>query len=244
MSMPTIHRILTTAVLCIAAGACVSCTRLNLVEQLEPADRRVPIVNQDEARSMQATRRQFTLYELNGCYYVPLTVYMGKEDVPLFGLRYADMETALGKLVRYEPELSTAKVWLFPLTDEEAAHCLKELHPGQADVVVRQPHDTSTAPVIDSSSPDFKRARSCGKVLCFCPESLRANQDSTYCTTPCIPAEKGTRSLGYYAAYGPIWCVDAAGNILLFATESAIAIPCGIVLWGLVNLAAETSPHG
>ena len=241
--MTIFRKILATTALFLAVGACVSCTRLNLVEQLEPADRRVPIVNRDKTRRVQNTRQQFTLYELNGCYYVPLTVYMGKEDVPLFGLRYADSETLLGKLVRYEPELSTAKVWLFPLTDEEAAHCLKELHPGQADVVVRQPHDVSTAPVIDSSSPDFKRARACGKVLGFCPESLRANQDSTYCTTPCIPAEKGTRSLGYYAAYGPVWCVDAAGNILLFATESAIAIPCHIVFWGLVKLAAATLPH-
>ena len=242
--MTIFRKILATTALCLAVGACVSCsTRLNLVEQLEPADRRVPIVNRDKARRVQNTRQQFTLYELNGCYYVPLTVYMGKEDVPLFGLRYADSEPLLGKLVRYEPELSTAKVWLFPLTDEEAAHCLKELHPGQADIVVRQPHNASTAPVIDSSSPDFKRARACGKVLSFCPESLRANQDSTYCTTPCIPAEKGTRSLGYYAAYGPVWCVDAAGNILLFATESAIAIPGRIVFWGLVKLAAQTLPH-
>ena len=234
-------RILATSALCLAA---MGCTRLNLVEQLEPADRRVPIVNRDKARRVQYTHPQFTLYELNGCYYVPLTVYMGKEDVPLFGLRYADMETALGKFVRYEPELSTAKVWLFPLTDEEAANCLKELHPRKEEMVVRQPRAAAAATVIAPTSPDFRKARVLGKVLSFCPESLQANQDTTYCSTPAIPAVEGTRTLGYYAAYGPVWCVDAVGNIVLFAAESAIAIPGGIVFWVLVNLAAETSPHG
>ena len=78
----------------------------------------------------------------------------------------------------------------------------------------------------------------------FCAESLRANQESAYCTTPAIPAGKGTCTLGYYAAYGLVWCVATLGNIVLFAAESAIAIPGGIVFWVLLNAAHTISPHG
>jgi hypothetical protein len=38
--------------------------------------------------------------------------------------------------------------------------------------------------------------------------------------------------------------VDAVGNIVLFAAESAIAIPGGIVFWVLVHAVAAISPHG
>ncbi len=236
-----IARLLACTALCLAS---VGCTRLNLVEQLEPADRRVPIINLNEAGRYQDSRRQFTLYELNGCYYVPLTVYMGKEDVPLFGLRFADMETPLGRFVRYEPEPATAKLWLFLLTDEEATNCLKELNPRHEEIVVRKSRNAAAATVIAPASPDFRKARALGKVLSFCPESLQPNQDSGYCSTPAIPAAEGSRTLGYYAAYGPVWCVDTVGNIVLFAAESAIAIPGGIVLWVLVNAAEAISPHG
>lgn len=238
------HRFLTTATLCLAAGACASCTRLNLVEQLEPADKRVPIINRQEPLPRQGkVPQRVTLYELNGCYYVPITVYMGKEDVPLFGLRFADTETPIAKYVRYTPDPATAQMWLFPLSDEEATHCLKELHPHKGDIEVKQPHDINTAPVIATSTFDYKQARACGKVQSFCPQSVQANQSAAYCTTPRLPVEKGTRSLGYYLAWGPVWCADAAGNVALFAAESALAIPCGLIFCGLLLISSETLPH-
>ena len=222
------HRILTTTVLCLAAVVVSGCTKLNLVEQLNPEDRRVPIVD--------ANPKRFTLFELNGSYYVPLTVYMGKEDVPILGWRSANVGGPFSERVSYTPDPTTAQVWLFPLSDKEATECLEELHPNKTDIAVKQEHDIDTAPIIASSSFDFKRARVCGKVRMFCPQSVQANQNGLYYSTPRLPVEKGTRSFGYYVAYGPVWCVDAVGNVAIGAAEAAVAAPFAVILVGMLAI--------
>ena len=98
--MLTIHKILATTALCLAALVVSGCTKLNLVEQLNPEDRRVPIVD--------ANPKRFTLFELNGSYYVPLTVYMGKEDVPILGRRNANVDGLFTERVSYTPDSTTA----------------------------------------------------------------------------------------------------------------------------------------
>ena len=228
MTMPLIHRILATTALCLAAVVVSGCTKLNLVEQLNPEDRRVPIVD--------ANPNHFTLFELKGSYYVPLTVYMGKEDVPILGRLNANVDGPFTKRVCYTPDPTTAQVWLFPLSDKEATKCLEELHPNKTDIAVKQEHDIDTAPIIASSSFDFKRARVCGKVRMFCPQSVQANQNGLYYSTPRLPVEEGTRSFGYYVAYGPVWCVEAVGNVAIGAAEAAVAIPFSVILVGILSI--------
>lgn len=241
--MALFPRILAVMGICFAVVCGPGCTKLNLVEQLEPADRRVPIIKRYETDANGRNIKRVTLYELNGCYYVPLTVYMGKEDVPIFGLRWADMETRPGKSVRYTPDPATARVWFFPLSDEEASACLKELHPKKKDIEVKQPHDIDTAPIVAATQFDVKRARVCGKVKRFWPKSVQASQDASHCTTPRLPVDEGSRSLGYYVAYGPVWCLDAVGNVAIFATESALAIPGVVIFGGVLLIVLETFPH-
>ena len=231
--MTIFRKILTTTALCLAAVVVSGCTKLNLVEQLNPEDRRVPIVD--------ANPKHFTLFELNGSYYVPLTVYMGKEDVPILGRRNANVDGLFTERVSYTPNPATAQVWLFPLSDKEATECLEELHPNKTDITVKQEHDIDTVPIIASSSFDFKRARVCGKVRMFCPKSVQANQNGLYYTTPRLPVEKGTRSFGYYVAYVPVWCADAVGNVAIGAAEAAMAVPCSVILVGIL---AIFSHHG
>lgn len=170
---------------------------------------------------VDANPKRFTLFELNDSYYVPLTVYMGKEDVPILGRRNANVDGLFTERVSYTPDPTTAQVWSFPLSDKEATECLEELHPNKTDFAVKQEHDIDTAPIIASSSFAFKRARVCGKVRMFCPQSVQANQNGLYYSTPRLPVEKGTRSFGYYVAYGPVWCVDAVGNVAIGAAEAA-----------------------
>ncbi len=228
MLVPTIQKILSTIALCLAAVVVSCCTKLNLVEQLNPEDRRVPIVD--------GKPKRFTLYELNGSYYVPLTVYMGKEDVPILGRRNANVDGLFTERVSYTPDPATGHVWLFPLSNKEATECLEELHPNKTDIAVKQDHDIDTAPIIASSSFDFKRARVCGKVRMFCPQSVQANQNGLYYSTPRLPVEKGSRFFGYYVAYGPVWCVDAVGNVVICAAEATVAAPFAVILVGLLAI--------
>ena len=70
----------------------------------------------------------------------------------------------------------------------------------------------------------------------FCPKSVQANQNGLYYTTPRLPVEKGTRSFGYYVAYGPVWCVDAVGNVAIGAAEAAVAAPFAVILVGMLAI--------
>lgn len=214
-----------------------SCTRLNLVEQLEPEDRRVPIVDTDNQK------HSYTLYELDGCYYVPLTVYLGKEEVPLFSKRWLN-----GRNISYTPDLSTGQVWFFPLSDDEVTECFEHIKGHNPLVVPKQAQGAQAPTVVAAENFDFKRARAFRakvKTLRLAPQSASPSQlGKQYYSPQSLPQEKGSRSWGYYVAYGPVWCADALGNVAIGAVEGVAMAPFAVCIGGMYLLLKATSVHG
>lgn len=202
--------------------ACLSsCTRLNLVEQLSPPDKRVPII-------AESRNPHFTVYELDGNYYLLRTVFMGTEDVPLLTSRFAGWPSMYGKYIVYTPDTSTARDYLFPLTDDEAARAMQFIRKLPERPVIKQSDPPHPAQVIAAQDFDFARARRWQEPYTHYhirPESAAVTQKHSYYSTPEIPGEPGTRSLGNKLALAPVWLADAAGNLLLSTAETAVLIP-------------------
>ncbi len=213
------------------------CTRLNLVEQLEPADCRVPIVDTDNQK------RAYTLYELDGCYYVPLTVYMGKEEVPLF-----NKHMLKDRDISYTPDLTTGQVWLFPLSDEEVTQCLENIKGQKPLAASKQAQKTQAATIVQAKDFDFQRARVFrvkDKFSWYAPQSACPSQIGyQYYSPQSLPSDKGSRSWGYYVAYGPVWCADALGNVAIGAVEGVAMAPFAVCIGGMYILLKATSVHG
>lgn len=212
-----------------------SCTRLNLVEQLEPDDKRVPIVDTD------IKKRAF--YQLDGCYYVPLTVYMGKEEVPLFS-----KHSLRGRNISYTPDLSTGQVWLFPLSEDEVAECMENIKGKKPTVALKQAGDAAAPGIVSAKDFDFKRAEvfyTKRNFSWYAPESACPSQlRERYYSPQSIPAEQGSYSWGYYVAFGPVWCTDALGNVAIGAVEGVAMAPFVICFGGVYLLLKATSVHG
>lgn len=202
--------------------ACLSsCTRLNLVDQLSPPDKRVPII-------AESRNPHFTVYELDGNYYLLRTVFMGTEDVPLLTSRFAGWPSMYGKYIVYTPDTSTARDYLFPLTDDEAARALQFIQRLPERPVIKQPAAADKLAVIAAQDFDFDRAHCWHEPYTHYhirPESVAVTQKHSYYSTPEIPGEPGTRSLGNKLALAPVWLADTAGNLLLSTAETAVLIP-------------------
>lgn len=202
--------------------ACLSsCTRLNLVEQLSPPDKRVPII-------AESRNPHFTVYELDGNYYLLRTVFMGTEDVPLLTSRFAGWPSMYGKYIVYTPDTSTARDYLFPLTDDEAARALQFIQRLPERPVIKQPAAADKLAVIAAQDFDFARAHRWHEPYTHYhirPDSAGVTQRHAYYSTPEIAGEPGTSSIGSKLALAPVWVADAAGNLLLAAAETAVLIP-------------------
>lgn len=221
-----------------------SCSNLNLVEQLAPEDRRVPI-------AIPPKETPF-VYEYRGAFYIPITIAMAKEDMPLISSGLSNAGMAYCSYPRYIPDKDTAKVYLFRLTRNEIGGKIASL-----------PRTTQPSP---STAPDYiaheafpykqaKRHRLTNMNdydNIMRPVSTGWNKayrvwipDSEPYPVGILPIVPGTRSLTNRLAYGPLWIMDAAGNIVLKGAEITMGATCGAVMFipaGILYLCGQRIP--
>lgn len=208
-----------------------ACTSLNLVEQIEPQDKRVPVVVK------QQHAEEGILYEWNGRYYMPLTVAMAKEDIPLLTSRMRNARMFYHSAATYTPVRGTERELLVWLLDHEVESLL-ELSAGS---ICQQPPSIGSTALL-SSMPAGALANKKVKQHKVKAERLRSfrpvlsgwrafgwcDDAAAVYPTVCRPIQEGTRSFGNKLVYVPLWVVDAAGNILVNSVECALYIPAGI----------------
>lgn len=234
----------------LGVGALSSCSNLHLVEQIAPEDRRVPVAIPPEHAEY--------LYELDGAYYIPITVAMAKEELPLItsGMPYA--AAAYTGRPTYTPDADTQRVYLFRLEHKELPYEMRPKADKQA---------TTQAPAfIPETEFPFARAKKhpliskksrCVKITLqqkqLKPASTRweeVHRGPTFDSSApypigVLPVQPGTRSWGNRLAYVPLVVLDAAGNVVLKGTEIAIATAFGSVVAvpvGILYLCGERLP--
>lgn len=214
----------------LAAVALSSCTSFNLIEQVNPPDRRVPVVLPIPDNEM--VKGKYVLYELNGSYYTKLTVAMAQEDVPLLTERIPDkgMSCYVSE-VRYTPIPGTEQVFFFKLNKWELqeARITPAKHPKKTmpEMIPEKEFNLKTArKILDPSlTPDYiTKPVSTGYIR----TSIRS-RNPTYAIT-CLPIDKGTRGAGYYTKATLLALPDLAGNLLIGATEATIGTVLTIIL--------------
>lgn len=195
-----------------------SCSKqLNLVEQLDPPNKQVPIIS----RPMQQPDWG-KIYCLNGQYYLPLTVV------------YATRRTLWTDTAPYiyTPIAGTEQRYLFPLTDREAEDYL-----GRERGTVKQPVTaTKPAPIAAANFPFAKATKVPNRVeatfpTALVPQSARCDE-RTYNrvgATSILPIKNGQRSLAANIALVPVFLVETVGNTVICAVHAPFYLVVGIV---------------
>lgn len=221
-----------------------SCTNFNLVEQIDPPDMRIPV-------AIPPADERY-VYEWQGAYYIPITVAMAKEDMPLLtsGLHHAG--AIYCDYPRYTPDAATARVYMFRLRAHEISGYIEEAPNESAssdntpNVIAakdfpyahakrhRLTHGSYHHNILKPASTGWVKAHR-GWIF---------DKDAPY-PVDILPMEPGTRSWADWLAYGPLAVLDAAGNIVIKGTEVSIAMTTGAVIMipvGILYLCGERLP--
>ena len=194
-----------------------SCSKqLNLVEQLDPPNKQVPIIS---APMQQPDWGK--IYCLNGQYYLPLTVV------------YATRRTLWTDTAPYiyTPLAGTEQRYLFPLTDREAEDYL-----GRERGTVKQPVTApKPAPIAAANFPFAKATKVPNRVkatfpTALVPQSARCDE-RTYNrvgATSILPIKNGQRSLAANMALVPVFLVETVGNTVICAVHVPFYLIAGI----------------
>ena len=235
-----------------------ACTSFNLTEQL--STRLVPVVVPDEDVA--------TFYERDGKYYHALTIAMAVEHIPLLTAKKKPSNAFYHSPVTYTPDMKTAQTYLFQLTDAEAELVLKTLRESKSSNKQRAARIKSKdkpgyrPPVVKAADFDFAEARSfthpnvslggwkSTRLKQFeeeCPYSIGLRKYGNVYPHPiaALPAQHIPPSLAAKLAYGPVWVLDAAGNLTINTLEAAVhgsLAAVGLPLLGILYLFNEHQP--
>ena len=253
MKRPLLHLLTALSLLSLSA-----CTSFNLTEQLTNANKRVPVVLPD--------KKVATYYKLDGKYYRALTVAMAEEHIPLLTSISNTRRGPYHSFPTYTPDASTAQLCLFQLTHSEAEavqDSLKEIRGGF--LYVPSPPKSKDEPgvippMVKAKDFDFTRARRYTIPLQHIaprtqPTATGYRQYPYYhvwshesgqpYAITALPTQDSELSTGRKIALAPVWVLDTAGNIVIAATETAVAIPVGIIglpILGILHLCGERLP--
>lgn len=202
-----------------------NCTNFNLVEQLSPEDRRVPV-------AIPPLDAQY-VYEWQGAYYLPITVAMAKEDMPLLTSGLSDARAVYCSSPRYTIDADTAGVYLFRLTPNELSGKLRTPASSPADSAAFVPQEDF--PYNRAKRHRLKKIYPGDNIVR--PISTGWNKayrvwipnDSPY-PIGILPVHPGTRSRGNKLAYALLLVPDAAGNIVIKGAEITIGSAVGAIV--------------
>lgn len=227
-----------------------SCSNLHLVEQIAPEDRRVPVAIPPEYAEY--------VYELDGTYYIPITVAMAKEELPLItsGMPYAAVVYA-GRAT-YTPDADTQRVYLFRLEHAELPYDLRRKADKQVATQAPAFIPETEFPFARAKKHPLKPKHSRVMKNSFDREQLKpastlweeVHRGPTFDSSApypigVLPVQPGTRSWGNRLAYVPLFVLDVAGNAVLKGAEVAVGTACGAVFAvpvGILYLCGERLP--
>lgn len=211
-----------------------SCSSFNLIEQIDPENKRVPVAI--------PTAGNEEVYEYKGAFYLPVTVALAKEDMPLItsGCSYSSM--FYHRYPNYALDEESKEVYLFRLTDEELfVHVKKNASSGNQNAT-NAPSFYSEKEFPFAQAKRHRQKDIAGHIAK--PnntgwEAVHRGRNPVNSPYPIsvLPVEPGTRSWGNRLAYALLWIPDTAGNLLLKGTESVlmtagtavVAVPLGIL---------------
>ena len=199
-----------------------SCHCLYLTEQLDEADRRVPIII-TEYHPYKVEQRNFWKHQ--GNYYIKARVHYARE-------RYPFVDTWHTKSRRYS-ETEPGEYYYFPLTNEEVDTRLK-LPKG----TTKQPKDAMTLPPLRVASQ--KRGEwqqlTMKQVISGAPTSARKKHFGFgACSIEALPTREGTRGAARTLLLGPTWVIDTTANAAILAVEAPI-LAVGTTLYVLSGI--------
>lgn len=221
-----------------------SCTNFNLVEQIAPEDMRIPV-------AIPPTDEK-CVYEWNGAYYIPITVAMAKENMPLLtsGLHHAG--AIYCDYPRYTPDAATARVYLFRLRAdeisgyiEEAPDTLSSSDHAPAVIAAKDfPYSRAKRHRLTHGSDHYNILKPASTGWAKAHRGWITDADAPY-PVDILPVEPGTRSWADWLVYAPLSVLDAAGNIVIKGAETGLAMTTGAVLLlpaGILYLCGERLP--
>lgn len=185
-----------------------SCHNLYLKEQLDPPDRRVPIVIDDYTQPGILKTRNF--WKHKGNYYTKLRVHYARERHPLFH--------NISSHERIYTDTEPGEYYYFPLTDKEVNKLLD-----LPENSIRQPADAMKLPILrvaEQNSREWQQVTMKLGNASTPKSSLYRNSCLGAYSIGALPERKGTRETWQTLLYGPAWVVDTAANAAILTVEA------------------------
>lgn len=209
-----------------------ACHKLNIVEQLDSPDKRVPIITADDQTYKSVGIDNSNIYVHQGNYYCLIPVAYATESYDIIS------ETRLDPWdCKTKPEWRTFsnigpwQLYYFPLSDAEVDYYLNRpkgtTKQAQSGHIVSLTEAPKMKKVTPSDHTDF--------YICKHPESIKiVGQDNDYEAIDSLPIHPGKRTLTQSVLLPAAYLADISGNTALWATESCACIAGFITLYPLL----------